>query len=77
MATLIPEISYSAWVKLTRDQKKRLKSCELTVDGEYLITVVNPQTDYIRIQTENTAQLGNAVGGETLEQILERDSVRT
>ena len=74
MATLIPEIAYSAWVRLTSGQKKRLKSCEVTVDGEYLFTFVCPQTDYIRVQTENTAQLGNAVGGETMEEILEKDT---
>ena len=75
MATLIPQMSISEFHKLKVPQLKRLKSCEIYADGEYLFTFVNAQTDYVRMHTEYTAQLGNAVGnergGETLEQILE------
>jgi hypothetical protein len=58
-------------MKLKADQIRRLKTCEITFNSEYLFTVVVPQTDYIRVQTEYNGELSNAVGGETLEEILE------
>lgn len=73
MATLIPQMSISEFKKLKVPELKRLKSCEIYSDGEYLFTFVNAQTDYIRIQTEYLAQLGNSVKGETLEQILKQE----
>jgi hypothetical protein len=72
MAELIPSYSITEFKKLKVTELKRLKSCEITSDGEYLFTFVNPQTDFIRTQTEYTAQLGNAVKGESLEQILKQ-----
>lgn len=40
------------------------------LEGEYLFTFTNPQTDYIRQEADFKGQLSNAVGGETLEEIL-------
>ncbi len=70
MSTLIPEISITDFKKLKVEQLKRLKSCEVTSDGEYLFTFTNPQTDYIRIQAEYKAQLSNSVGGVDLKDVL-------
>jgi len=73
MATLIPEITISDFKKLKAHQLKRLLSCEVTSDGEYLFTFINPQVDYIRIQAEYKAQLSNSVGGESLEEVLKQE----
>lgn len=70
MATLIPNYALTDFKKLEASEIRKLKSCELTSDGEFVCTVVIPQTDYIRLQVENLAQLGNAVGGEIIEQLL-------
>ena len=70
MSDLIPSIPVSEFKKLTIGQIRRLKSCELTADGEYLCTIICPQTDYIKLQVEHLAQLGNSVSGESLEQVL-------
>jgi len=70
MATLIPEISITEFKKLKVPELRRLKSCEVTSDGEYLFTFVNPQTEYIKAEAEYKAQLSNSIGGETLEEIL-------
>ena len=70
MATLIPNYTLSEFKKLKANQIKRLKSCEITSDGEYLFTFINPQTDYIRVQSEYNGQLSNSVKGENLEDII-------
>lgn len=71
MATLIPEVSLTDFRHLKVWQLKQLKSCEVFADGQYLFTFIRPQTDYIRVQSENTAQLGNGVGGKDLVDIKE------
>ena len=74
MATLIPEISITEFRKLKASELKRLKSCEVYADGQYLFTFVNGNTEvsgYLRTQTEYNCQTANAVGGERLERILE------
>lgn len=71
MAELIPSYSITEFRKLKVHELRRLKSCEVTSDGEYLFTFVNPTTDYIRRQAEYLAELGNSVGKEDLEKILE------
>ena len=76
MATLIAEMTITEFRKLKARQLKRLKSCEIISEGEYLFTFVNGMTEpsgYLRKQTEYNAQAANAVGGETLEQILEEN----
>lgn len=70
MSTLIPEYNLSDFKKLNAGQIRRLKSCELVADGEYVCTIVCPQSDYIRAQTEYKAQLSNSIGGEDLTDIL-------
>lgn len=71
MAELIPSYSITEFKKLKVPELRRLKSCEVTSDGEYLFTFINPTTDYIRVQAEYNAQLSNSMGLETLEEILE------
>lgn len=75
MATLIPEISLTEFRKLKAEQLRRLKSCEVTSDGEYLFTFLNPNSEYIRAQAEYKAQLSNSVGGEDLVDILSKEPV--
>ena len=78
MATFIPEITITEFRKLKVHELKRLKSCEVMSDGEYLFTFVNGYTEpsgYLRTQTEYHCQTSNAVGGETLEQILEKETI--
>lgn len=70
MSELIPSISITEFKRLNVRELKRLKSCEVTSDGRYLFTFINPNTEYIKFQAESMAQLSNSVGGETLEQIL-------
>jgi len=72
VATLIPEISISDFKKLKVHQLKRLLSCEITSDGEYLFTFINPQSEFIKAQAEYRAQLSNSVGGEPLEEVLKQ-----
>lgn len=73
MATLIENIPLGEFKKLKASELKRLNSCEITSDGEYLFTFVNPQTDYIRLSVENLSQLSNSVSGESLENILKKE----
>lgn len=71
MSQLIPSYPLSKFKKLSAAKIRQLKSCELTSDGSYVCTIVCPQTDYIRTQTEYNAQLSNSVGGKALEEVLE------
>lgn len=71
MAELIPTLTITQFRKLKTHELKQLKSCEVTSDGQYLFTFVNPQTGYIRTQAEFQSQLSNSVGGKSLEEILE------
>lgn len=76
MSEFISEITITEFRKLKVHQLKRLKSCEVTSDGEYLFTFVNGMTEpsgYLRKKCEYSCQTANAIGGETLEQILEED----
>ena len=75
MATLIPEYSWTDFLKVMKlGQLKELKSGEVKFNGDYLFTFVNGNTDssgYLRQQSEGRCQVANAVGGKTLQQILE------
>ncbi len=76
MATLIAEITITEFKKLKVSELKRLKSCEVYSDGEYLFTFVNGGVDasgFLRIQTEKRCQTTNAVSGEFLENILGKE----
>lgn len=71
---LIPTYTITDFKKLKVTELKRLKSCEITSDGEYLFTFVNGNLEasgYLRKRTEDISQAANAVKGESLEQILE------
>jgi len=70
MSTLIPNYTISDFKKLKVPELKRLKSAEITADGGYLFTFVNPDNDYIRTQTEGLAMLSNTQGGEEIENIM-------
>ena len=69
MSNLIPSVSLNDFKKLSSSQIRKLKSCEITADGEYVCTVIIPGTDYIKVQGEYMGQLSNSVAGETLAQI--------
>lgn len=71
MSDLIPTITMTQFRQLIKspDKLKGLKSCEVTFDGEYLFTFVNPQTDFIRVQTEYLCQTGNATGGKEVKEL--------
>ena len=71
MSELIPSYSITEFKKLKAHELKRLKSCEITSDGIYLFTFINPTTEYIRSHAEYHGQLSNTMGKETLEEILE------
>ena len=71
MATLIPNIAITDFKKLKSHQLKRLNSCEITSDGEYLFTFINSNTDYVKTQAEYLAMRSNTVGGETIEEVSE------
>ena len=69
MATLIPNVTLSEFKKLKVSELRQLKSCEVVADGVYLFTFINPQTDYIRMQSEYAGELSNSVSGKTIEEI--------
>lgn len=75
MSELIPEYKWTDWLKVQKmGRLKELKSGEVTFNGNYLFSFVNGNTEssgYLRTQSEYNAQVANAVGGKTLEQILE------
>jgi len=74
MAEFIPTYNWTDFLKAAKlGQLHRLKSCEINFNGEYLFSFVNPQTDYIRLHVEQLALLGNALSGETLEDILTKE----
>lgn len=74
MAELIPSITFTEFHKLKADQLRRLKSYEITFNGDYLFTFVNGKTEetgYLRTQTEYNCETANAVGGETLAEVTQ------
>ena len=70
MLGLIPNIPISEFKKLKVHELKKMVSCSITSDGEYLFTFLNPQTDYIKVQVEYLAQTGNATGGKMPEELF-------
>ena len=74
MSDLIPTITFTDFKKLKPDQLRSLKCCEVTFNTEYLFTFVNgniEETGYLKTQTEYNCQTANAVGGKSLQEILE------
>jgi len=70
MSELIEDISFTQFKTLKASELKKLKSFVVTSDGEYLMTVIIPQTDYIQVQAEYMAQLSNSVGGKGVREYL-------
>jgi len=78
MAEMIPTYTITEFRKLKAFQLKRLKNCEITSDGEYLFTFINGMLEpsgYLRKQSEYNGQTSNAVGGKTIEEILDVPAV--
>jgi len=77
MATLIPNYNWTDFLKVAKvRQLHRLKSGEVSYNGEYLFTFVNGAVDtsgYLRTQTEYKCQTANSVAGETIEQVLGKE----
>lgn len=75
MVGLIPEYKWTDFLKVQKTGRLReLKSGEVTFNGEYIFTFTNGNIEasgYLRTQTEYNCQTANAVGGRTLEEILE------
>jgi len=71
MAELVPTYSITEFKKLKVPELKQLKCCEITADGEYLFTFINPRTGYIRNHVEYLGNLSNTVGGKKMEEIME------
>ncbi len=73
VAEMIPSITLSTFKALKTEQLRRLKCCEVVSDGEYVFSFINGMLEpsgYLRTQSAYGGQNANAVGGETLEQIL-------
>ena len=63
--------------ELSVSELRKLKSFVVTADGEYLCTFINPNTDYIKLTSENLVRLSNSIGGEELNDILQaREAVK-
>jgi hypothetical protein len=78
MSDIIPNITLTDFRKLKAAQLKRLKSCEVYSDGEYLFTFINGNAEssgYLRNSCANNAQAANAVAGENIEQVTEDATV--
>ena len=60
----IPQLSLSDFKKLSARQIKAMKSVDLTSDGEYLVTISNPRTDYIKEMINELSIQSNSVGGK-------------
>ena len=70
MAEFISEISFTEFKKLKAGELKQLQSFAIISDGEYLMTIIIPQTDFIKTQVEYLAQLSNSVGGKEIKELL-------
>lgn len=75
---LIPSISFTEFRKLKADQLRRLKCAVITFDGENLFTFINgnlEETGSIRVHSEYLGQRANTVGGETFEEVTNKELV--
>ena len=76
MAEFIPSIPLSTFKGLKAEQIRRLKCAEITSDGSYLFTFINGNLEPSGFQRKAAEYRGgeaNAVGGETLEEILREE----
>ena len=80
MSDIIPNIPFSKFRLLKARDLKRLKSAEITSDGEHLFLFVNcniGDTDirtWLKSSTENSCQATNAIGGEYIEDLTKEVS---
>jgi hypothetical protein len=59
---LIPEMKLMDFQSLCENDVRDMESIILTdIDGKYLATLIIPQTDYIKTQTEYMGELSNGV----------------
>jgi len=82
MATLnnlIPEYKWTDFQKVAKlGRLGELKNGEVTFNGEYWFTFVNGHTEasgFLRTQTEYNCQTANAVGGISMEEILNESNI--
>lgn len=73
MSELIQDIPFTRFKQLKASELKQLKSFAVVSDGEHLMTVIIPQTDFIQVSAESLAQLSNSVGGNDIP--LEKEIV--
>lgn len=79
MADLIPNLTWTEFKRLKPEQLKRMKSCEVFYNCEYLFTFVNGNTEpsgFLRMQSEFKCQTSNAISGQNPEDILNESLVR-
>ena len=66
----IPTYTLTAFKALKVPELRQLKCCEITADGTYLFTFINPQTDFVKLSVENMGLRSNNVGGrKTIEEL--------
>ena len=70
MSEFIEGISFTQFKSLKANELKELQSFEVNSDGEHLMTVIIPQTDFVRSLAEEAAILSNSVGGKGLKEYL-------
>jgi len=59
---LIPEMKLMDFQNLCENDVKKMNSVILTdIDGNYLATLIVPQTDFIKMQAEYMGELSNGV----------------
>lgn len=73
MAILIPTITFEELSKVVESGRvSEMKSVEVVIDGKaYYFT--NPNTDYIKLHSENTGALSNSLRGKEPRELLETD----
>ena len=75
MSGLIPTMTITEFHKLHVPEIKRMKSVELTSDGEHLLTVIIPRgdpitRDFIYLTAEALAQKSNITEGVAPEEVV-------
>ena len=71
MGEFLPDVPLSEFRRLKVEQVRQLKSVNITGDGEYLCTVIIPNSQYIKVQTDYMGELSNAVGGKDIADVIE------
>jgi len=76
MSGLIPQITIAVFKNLKAEQIKKLKSAEITSNGEVLFYAIIPPeeggttiTDVIKTEAEHLAFRANTIGGKELADV--------